>query len=672
MEEHGQEVGHDMETREPTTSDHHKSDSDAAPSSSQASTRDGGLSDGEHAHSEGEEEEEEHHDTRTVTIDCGNYNEYKQGHHEHDEEEEDSRGNLDDAVGGKEGMGVEKVHDSPMTRVVDLSTSPQQTEDEADHTNGQPASIDLADDDDDDDEDAVTSLPSEPVSSVEVDDEDESFVSVKRGSHPVVIESSSSSESSDASSDSEPEDMDASSGSNGSGGAKNALEAALQAAASTTGAKKKFAPRALAPRHAADVPISVGATSISAVKAKSNQKRPAPTSSTATLGSAQAGAKKRARSDSTSLASNATAISKPKGTASTAATVRSTLLWPALDDFYDFLLNLSPGHVGGGGGQRHDWSTASSSSLRRFAGRKLPTRYESVEQYCTTQLDAITEELLASIGNNAGGRGGGAGHGKAFYLTSVSQCNPNLNANAQIFSESGFTGAARNANDYILTFRPLPRQRGQGDNSKWSNGGVLDLMSGDLISLRSPQWKNFELFVYGVVLCNSIMGDAGGSSSSGGGGSMGGDGSDQVCVLVRVQKYKRTADEESDASDEKALLANFSVVTELCLSNQRAAKWSWSIQHVHNTTTSAREYQAIKSMAFFSPDLRKTLLDSVLPTAKGKEEGEDDGAEDVLSPELKKRLERQYNASQMRAIVGCLGEDKTVMIQGPVRSSLSL
>lgn len=668
--DHEQETAPDVGDQELITSDPHKSESDAALSPSQMSTRGDDDSDGELDHSE---EEEENHETRAVTIDCGNYSEYKQGQHDHGNDNDD--GENDDAEGEDDeeeedhevahksvdtNVELEWVHDPPLVEMVDLSTSPPQT----DRSSGQASSINLVDDED---EETVTSLPSEPVSSVEVDDEEEeeeSFASAKRSSRPTVIESSSS-EPSDDSSDSENEDMGES---RTLSGAKNALEAALRAASSTSGTKKKFAPHAPAPRHASNAPVSVAATSISVVKPKAIQKRPAPTSSTTALGSAQAGAKKRARSDSLSLASNASAMSKPKGSSSTAATIRSTLLWPALDDFYDFLLDLSPGHVGGGGGQRNDWS-ASSSSLRRFAGRKIPTRYESVEQYCTTQLDGITEELLASIGNNAGSRGGG-GHGKAFYLTSVSQCNPNLNANAQIFSESGFTGAARNANDYILTFRPLPRQRGPSDNSKRSSGGSVDLMSGDLISLRSPQWKNFELFVYGVVLCNSTLGDTGGSTGSGGGGSMSGDGSDQVCVLVRIQRHRGAADEED--GDEKTLLANFSVVTDLCLSNQRAAKWSWLIQHVHNTTTSAREYQAIKSMTFFPSDLRKTLLDGTLPSVSETKESKDDRAEDVLSPELKKRLERQYNASQMSAIVGCLGEDKTVMIQGPVRLSMAV
>lgn len=595
---------------------------------SQPTSADSDMSDDVH-------DEHEVADGRPVTIDCGNYNEYKQQYLEDFNEEEG-----DSIDKQKREAGISHVE-------LDAAGDPS--------TMSPPlAEMDIVRiDSESDDDDAVTTVQSELQSNTEDGDESEDtklLVSGQRGKRPVAIESSSSnsSESSSSESDDEAEANDCS--------IKNALEAALQAAAasSSSGEKKKFAPRAPPPRAAQNT-----------IAPSSSLRKADAKSSVITSAPPQNISKKRARSDST-LGSSSTTSTKSKPGSNSGASIRSTLLWPALDNFYDFLLNLIPGQVGGGG-QHDDWGLL-SSSLRQFADTKLPTQYNSVDHYCTTQLDAITEELLASIGNMSS-RGGGWASGQQYYLTSVSPCGssqqssrqkPTFTPSAQIFSESGFTGTSSSANDFILTFQPLRKQSNGGKRPNNAGSRSMELLSGDLIALRSPQWKSFELSAYGVVLSNSVMSDTSGSSA--------GDASDQVCVLLRVHSRGLAT-----PSDDDVVLSDFSAVTELCMSNQRASKWSWSIQHVHNTTTSAREYQAIKSMAFFSPDLRKMLLNGMVASAEKAEPGSNEAiADDIMSPELKRNLERKYNSSQMRAIAACLGEHKTIMIQGPVSALMCI
>ncbi|KAG2834440.1 hypothetical protein PC112_g6074 [Phytophthora cactorum] len=110
--------------------------------------------------------------------------------------------------------------------------------------------------------------------------------------------------------------------------------------------------------------------------------------------------------------------------------------------------------------------------------------------------------------------------------------------------------------------------------------------------------------------------------------------------------------------------ANGAAIKELCLSNQRASNWRWSMQQVHNTTTSAREFQAVKAISFFSNDLKQVLLrGQIVPTTKTEKESV--ASCSMLSPRLLKYLHKHYNDSQLQAILGCLGEDSRVIIQGP-------
>lgn len=133
-------------------------------------------------------------------------------------------------------------------------------------------------------------------------------------------------------------------------------------------------------------------------------------------------------------------------------------------------------------------------------------------------------------------------------------------------------------------------------------------------------------------------------------------------MLIRAQKRDR-----DDAVE------NFSVLTELCLSNQRSPNWRWALQQVHNTTTSAREFQAIKAISFLPNDLKQVLLRGQLVSSGKSEQASMKSAasSSILSPRLLKYLQKHYNDSQMQAILGCLGEDSRVIIQGPVRCTQS-
>lgn len=591
------------------------------------------------------DEETEQDGGRAVTVDTGNYSEYKHQVDGDEESNEDKKtlempttadgepgevSSLSKTEGNEQHESPDALASSvPSASVADLC----QPNEPSATISKDPAISESADADKDVKENEGDAVKKEGASAVVlsepspmVNEEDGEFVSAKRTTRAAIIESSSSSEtdSDDGENASDSDDTDES-------GTKNALEAALKAAASTS-SKQESNPKMPPARSSASVSkqtaASVSKATIETTAQTNGQKRSAPGVS---VGSQQAqpgpgSLRKRARS-----------------AVGGAPSIRSTLLWPALDDFYDFLLDLSPVRSGRGGEEL--------PSLRQFPGRKLPSQYASVEQYSTTQLEAIKAELIASL-NNASRSGGGGGHhgGRSYYLTSISPCSHQQSGGATvsplnssvIFSESGFSGASSSKNDYILTLRP------SGGSRRGGNSG--DLISGDLIVVRSPRWKNYELLAYGVVLCNSVFGESGNGNSA--------SDSDQICVLLRARE-----DESDDAAN-----GSFSVITELCLSNQRSPKWNWSVQQVYNTTTSAREYQAMRSMTFFSADLRQALLDGKVLASDSTKQESTAPADNGMSLELRSRLEKQYNASQINAIVGCLGQDKTVIIQGPVRS----
>ncbi|EEY58417.1 uncharacterized protein PITG_01083 [Phytophthora infestans T30-4] len=278
----------------------------------------------------------------------------------------------------------------------------------------------------------------------------------------------------------------------------------------------------------------------------------------------------------------------------------------------------------------------------------IPAQHSSIEDYCNVQLEAIMEELVASVSSTTDRKGGGgSGPTRHLSLASVSPCGtqgistPSLGLSlGAIFLESGFTGNTSSSNDYILTF----------DASGLGKRASSDFISGDLVLLRSPRWKNYEMCVFGVVLCDSVVAVGG---KTGPGGKIGGGESDQICVLIRAQQRDR-----DDAVE------NFGVLTELCLSNQRAPTWRWSMQQVHNTTTSAREFQAIKAISFFPNDLKQVLLrGQLVPTTRPEKKPV--ASSSMLSSRLLKYLHKHYNDSQVLAILGCLGEDSRVIIQGP-------
>ncbi|CAH0473729.1 unnamed protein product [Peronospora belbahrii] len=357
-------------------------------------------------------------------------------------------------------------------------------------------------------------------------------------------------------------------------------------------------------------------------------------------------------SGSSSLSVSANSVSKKRSSlghlsasAKLSVSKRSSLLWPALDDFYDFLLDMSPINARGSG-RKGDF-------LRQYAAGKLPAQYLSIEEYCGVQLEAVMEELVASVSNATDRRdGGGSGPTRHLPLASVSPCGVQRGFKSSkrlsfgaIFSESGFTGSMSSSNDYILTFDP----------SALGKKSSSEFLSGDLVSVRSPRWQNYRMYVFGVVLCGSLVavGGKSGSRDKGGGGWSGHD--DQICVLVRA--HKRDQDDGAES---------FSALTELCLSNQRAPSWQWSLQQVHSTTTSAREFQAIKAISFLSSDLQQTLLRGHLAASNAQQTLNHSAASSsVLSPRFLEYLRKHYNDSQVQAILGCLGEDSRVIIQGP-------
>ncbi|KAL4086276.1 hypothetical protein PRIC1_014404 [Phytophthora ramorum] len=450
-----------------------------------------------------------------------------------------------------------------------------------------------------------TTAPSNSDEEEDEDDDDEVMTVKRRGRREIIASSSSSSES-ESESESEEE------GARGSPSA-NELEAALRAAGGESG--RKNLPKPSSSRAATVVNSTKRGASVAA---SSSPSLPVKTTS-----------KKR----------------KTPGLTKKTPSVKSSLLWPALDEFYDFLLDMTPRNVRG--------SEQKREHLPRYAGGKLPAQHSSIEDYCDVQLEAIMEELVASVNDSTDRRGGGrSGPTRHLSLTSVSPCGVQASTSSlglsfgAIFSESGFTGSTSSNNDYILTF----------DASALGRKSSSDFMSGDLVLVRSPRWKNYEMCVFGVVLCDSVVAVGGKSNAGSKGGNSGGGDSDQICVLTRAQKRDR-----EDAVE------NFGVLTELCLSNQRAPNWKWSLQQVHNTTTSAREFQAIKAISFLPNDLKQMLLHGKqAPSSKTEQASKKtSSSSSILSPRLLKYLQKHYNDSQMQAILGCLSEDSRVIIQGP-------
>ncbi|GMF18741.1 unnamed protein product [Phytophthora fragariaefolia] len=537
---------------------------------------------------------------RTSTIDSGNYKEYKT----HDEDDFEAAEDESDVVHGSNSIlpdedtyfaltgsapnGV-KPHDPSLISELDDPSKP-----------ATPTNSEILE---------RTTAPSSPEDDEKEEDEDDEVVVVNRPKRREVIALSSSESVSE--SESQGEEEEASDSDDAPSG--NVLEAALKAAGSDSRRKS---------------PNKISCAVSNTVKKDGT----APISVSPPLKAEKTTIKKRKTPSSLSS-------KKP-------SSVKSSLLWPALDDFYDFLLELSPRNVRSFDQKR--------KYLQKYDSGKLPTQHSSIKDYCNIQLEAIMEELVASVSNTTDRRGGGgSGPTRHLSLSSVSPCGgQGLSTSSlglsfgAIFTESGFTGSLSNSNDYILTF----------DASALGKKSASDFMSGDLVLVRSPRWKNYEMCVFGVVLCDSVVA-VGGKSNAGYKGGNGGSGEkDQICVLVRAQKR-----------DGDNAVETFGVLMELCLSNQRAPNWRWALQHVHNTTTSAREFQAIKSISFFSNDLKQVLLRGQLISSIKTEQAskKSAAASSILSPHLLKYLQKHYNESQMQAILGCLGEDSRIIIQGP-------
>ncbi|UIZ26508.1 hypothetical protein KXD40_002467 [Peronospora effusa] len=535
---------------------------------------------------------------RMSTIDCGNHAEYKvRQENDHDDADDENMGETRDNI-----IALEAKSDAEpaLSTYVDSESSNI-------ILNNEPAAWKAGPPTDNDILDRTTASSN---SDDEGDNGEADLMSVNRRQRREAIAlSSSSSESESESEEDETTSL-------------NVLEAALHAAGGDRGSKNRAKSSSVVNSAVSDKQHETKDGSTAAVLESSLPSKSAKRimKKRKTLGLSSASAKKL-------------------------ASTKSSLLWPALDDFYNYLLDMSPKNVRG--------SEEKRVHLRQYAGGKLPTQHSSIEKYCGVQLEAVMEELMASVSNTTDRKGGGGSRPtRHLPLTSVSPCgvqrgftsSAGLSFDA-IFSESGFTGSTSSSNDYVLTFDPPAL----GNNSS------SEFLSGDLVLVRSPRWKKYEMCVFGVVLCGSLVAGGGKSVSRGNVGDGGPGNNDQICVLIRA--HKRGQDDAVE---------NFNVLTELCLSNQRVPKWRWSLQQVHNTTTSAREFQAIRAIPFFPSDLQQALLRGRLTMSTTKQTPPHSVApSSVLSPRLLKYLRKHFNDSQVQAILGCLGEDSRVIIQGP-------
>ncbi|TMW60307.1 hypothetical protein Poli38472_000349 [Pythium oligandrum] len=595
-----------------------------------------GLDDVHEDESDEDEEEEEDDDKASVesrhssTIDRGNYDEYKaqssdeemEGGEEDDEDDEDrqtdnpsfdahvQKSPEKDSASETQASPQRTVESSRHPTVSEASESrevltsttsfeedPSETESEADEP--LPHAVSALD--------TPSSEPRAPPT--EKEDEDDGTV-VRKSTRTFPSDSSSSESESD-------EEEDATSG--------NALMAALRAAGA-------------APPAAAD----------------NKPRRKSSVSSSPAV-------KKETPAASPSAASTTTAKSKKRrSTDSAKAKDKSTLLWPTLDEFYDFVLDLSPRRV-----YRAQPSELAPLKAYEATRKRWPTQYQSITQYRELQSAAILEELLTSVRQSEELSPYNNSRVK-LWLSSVSPCagasggSKLLNAGSGratitvssnvILAESGFSGTGNtSANDFILTFH----EGRLGPNDKSALG---EFVSGDLIVLQSPKWKDDSIYAFGVVLCSSVVAVGGSATGSDGGsssGSAGNNQADQLCVLIR-------------APQDKKAFEHFSGLMEMCLVNQRSRSWCWSLEQAHNLTTSAREFQAIKSVRFFQAEIKEMLLSGTISETVKTEQAMVLDPKKKLTPGMFEELEKHYNASQLQAILGAISDQCAMsIIQGP-------
>ncbi|TYZ61511.1 hypothetical protein PybrP1_006835 [[Pythium] brassicae (nom. inval.)] len=585
---------------------------------------------------------------RESTIDRGNYDQYKTVG------DDDAENDAEDGVGD----GEEK------------------------HRQVQSGDVDMVDAEQDP---MATFPPGDRVSSGDVGHPMPSTPSLTRDCVPEVM-TGDETESDNSNAGNDDDESESESEQPGGDGAANGLEAALKAASSRGASSNTATPlksgNTRASRDAfsleatGDARVQLGKSSSSHAKLLQKKKKRSRVSDSESDNETAAGAGKRVARPASQLGSGASISSFGGGSGSsttTTSSIKSTLLWPALDDFYDFILDLSP--------RRIEVSQKHQTNLRRYSrDAKLPATYATLNEFVSVQIEAIMEELAASL--RSAEQSSGQHSPKHLQLTSVSPCGRShsgqqavgsgqrpLNSSA-IFMESGFSGSMSNTNDFIVTFQP-PHGGKKGSSSNF--------VSGDLVMLRSPRWKSYEMLTFGVVLCNSVVAVGGGSDSRGTGSRGGGGGrdSDLICVLVRTQERDHAHPRE-----------DFAALTEMCLANPRSPNWTWRLEYVHNLTTSAREFQAMKSVAFFSPATKRSLLEGKLsstaaaPKQLKQEHGKSGKAmgagiagvsgfvssaqqPSALPPALLQELEKKYNASQLDAILGCVGDESHVIIQGP-------
>ncbi|GLE01645.1 hypothetical protein PINS_up010479 [Pythium insidiosum] len=572
-------------------------------------------------------------DIETSTVDRGNYSEYKLNKSHHDSDEGDAM-EIDDESNGEgvthdamerdqqrlDGMeGDNAVAEGHLSRrsLGHHDTSSRSSSPVTGPNGDNGCEVDIP----------TTSCVDATVHSdteSERDEEELVPVTISPGRRRVSVSSSSSSSSNEASED--DEEIESSQGVNG-------LEAALRAATGKSSSSVHQRERSVS---TVSVDSSHSATS-SPPKSVVNQTKRKP---------------QKPRAD-------------PKD--------KSTLLWPTLDEFYDVILELSPRAVRTSDRDNRNRSSGCNieSPMLRDLERKrarLPSTYSTLGQYQALQREAILEELVSAV-RSAEDLSQYHATRASLWLTSISPCGrqsmtstvTSLSRYQQmndqsIFLESALSSTAKN--DVILTFqdtRPVAERR--------QRRNVLQgFVGGDLVHLRSPSSRGMEISAFGIVLCSSAVAIGGESTSSSSkvGNAPADPREDQLCVLLRGP----------DVDSEK--LGRWTALLEMCLVNQRSSSWIWTLEQVHNLTTSAREYQAIQSLRFMPSETTKMLLQGTTTSndsfkLKSESSSTSSAMADVaLSTALEQELRRKYNDSQLAAIHGAVDQRRMLsIIQGP-------
>jgi hypothetical protein len=164
-----------------------------------------------------------------------------------------------------------------------------------------------------------------------------------------------------------------------------------------------------------------------------------------------------------------------------------------------------------------------------------------------------------------------------------------------------------------------------------------------------------EINLFGIVLCNSVVAVGADSMNTTNTGSfLLNSNNDQICVLLRPILNTKKAEDD------------FYRLTELCLSNVSDPSFHWSLKNVCNLTTAAREFQAVESLSFCSKQVIRRILTGQFSSSSSSCCSSLNSSSPKISKGLFEVLSSKYNKSQMEAIMGAIGEEDHIIIQGPV------